>query len=162
KRTLRGSRTCSGTTVCAPCASPTPSIFRASFGNCGQGTRWNCPLDLHHRVRRTCDRAADVHKEDAENPAARDGHRVGAHEGGTRMRSVEAWKRKMMKNPAFKKEYDALEEEFSLINELLSARSRAKLTQAQVARRMGTSQSAVARIESGRTPSLTSLRKYAK
>jgi len=78
------------------------------------------------------------------------------------MRSVETWKRKMMKNPAFKKEYDALEGEFSLINELLSARSKAKLTQAQVAKRMGTSQSAVARIESGRTPSLTSLRKYAR
>jgi len=78
------------------------------------------------------------------------------------MRSVETWKREMLKNPAFKKEYDALEEEFALIDELLRARARAKLTQAQVARRMGTSQSAVARMESGRTPSLTSLRKYAK
>ena len=77
------------------------------------------------------------------------------------MRSVEVWRRKMLKNPAFKKEYDALEEEFALINELLSARSRAKLTQAEVARRMGTSQSAVARMESGRAPSLSSLRKYA-
>ncbi|MFL5237846.1 MAG: helix-turn-helix domain-containing protein [Rhizomicrobium sp.] len=78
------------------------------------------------------------------------------------MRSFDAWKRKQLKDPEFRKEYDALEEEFSLINELLSARSKAKLTQAQVARRMGTSQSAVARIESGRTPSLTSLRKYAR
>ncbi len=77
------------------------------------------------------------------------------------MRSVEAWKRKMLKNPAFKKEYDALEEEFALIRELLRARSQAKLTQAEVARRMGTSQSAVARMESGRAPSLSSLRKYA-
>lgn len=78
------------------------------------------------------------------------------------MRSFDAWKRKQMKDPEFRKEYDALEEEFALINELLTARSKAKLTQAQVARRMGTSQSAVARIESGRTPSLTSLRKYAR
>lgn len=78
------------------------------------------------------------------------------------MRSVEAWKRKQMKNPAFKAAYDALEEEFALINELLKARTRAKLTQAQVAHRMGTSQSAVARLESGRAPSLASLRKYAK
>jgi DNA-binding XRE family transcriptional regulator len=78
------------------------------------------------------------------------------------MRSFEAFKRKMMKNPKFKKEYDALEEEFSISNELIAARAKAKLTQAQVARRMGTSQSAVARIESGRTPSLTSLRKYAR
>ena len=77
------------------------------------------------------------------------------------MRSVEAWKRRQMKDPAFKAAYDALEEEFALIRELLDARSRAKLSQ-QVAKRIGTSQSAVARIESGRTPSLTSLRRYAK
>lgn len=78
------------------------------------------------------------------------------------MTSVEAWKRKQMKDPAFKAAYDALEEEYALIRELLDARARAKLTQAQVAKRMGTSQSAVARLESGRAPSMASLRKYAK
>jgi len=72
------------------------------------------------------------------------------------MRSVEAWKRKMLKDPAFKKEYDALEEEFVMAGELIGARAKAKLSQAQVARRMGISQSAVAHIESGRAPSLTS------
>lgn len=78
------------------------------------------------------------------------------------MRSVEAWKRRKMKDPAFRAAYDALEEEFALIRELIGARTKAKLSQAQVAKRMGTSQSAVARLESGRTPSLTSLRRYAK
>jgi predicted transcriptional regulator len=78
------------------------------------------------------------------------------------MRSVEAWKRKQMKDPAFKAASDALDEEFALVGELLKARARAKLTQAQVAKRMGTSQSAVARLESGRAPSMASLRKYAK
>ncbi len=79
------------------------------------------------------------------------------------MRSVEAWKREKLKDPAFKKEYDALESEFALARELIGARAKAKLSQAQVARRMGTSQSAVARMESGRTlPSTTSLVKYAK
>jgi DNA-binding transcriptional regulator YiaG len=81
------------------------------------------------------------------------------------MRSFETWMRKQLKNPAVKKEYDALEDEFAALalgTELLKARTRAKLTQAQVARRMGTSQSAVARLESGRAPSLASLRKYAK
>lgn len=79
------------------------------------------------------------------------------------MRSFDAWFRQQMKNPAFKKEYDALEEEFALARELVGARARAKLTQDQVARRMGTSQSAVARMESGRKmPSTTSLQKYAK
>jgi predicted transcriptional regulator len=78
------------------------------------------------------------------------------------MRSFDAYKKRMLKNPSIKAEYDALEEEFALIAELLAARTRAKLTQAQVARRMGTSQSAVARLESGRSPSMASLRKYAR
>lgn len=78
------------------------------------------------------------------------------------MRSFEAWKRRMLKDPEFKRDYDALEEEFALAGELIGARAKAKLTQAEVARRMGTSQSAIARIESGRSPSLTSLRRYAK
>ena len=78
------------------------------------------------------------------------------------MRSFEAFKRKMLRNPAIKKEYDALEEEFALASELIGARAKAKLSQAQVAQRMGTSQSAVARLESGHAPSLTSLRKYAR
>ena len=78
------------------------------------------------------------------------------------MRSLAAFKRRMLKDPAIKREYDALEDEFALIEALLKARTRANMTQAQVARRMGTSQSAVARLESGRSPSLASLRKYAK
>jgi DNA-binding XRE family transcriptional regulator len=78
------------------------------------------------------------------------------------MKSFEAFKRKMLKDPAVKKEYDALEEEFALARELIGARAKANLTQGQVARRMGTSQSAVARMESGRgLPSMTSLTKYA-
>jgi len=71
----------------------------------------------------------------------------------------------MLKDPVFKKEYDALEKEFALIGvvgQLVAARTRAKLSQAQVAQRMGTSQSAVARMEGGHTPSLSSLRKYAR
>jgi DNA-binding transcriptional regulator YiaG len=79
------------------------------------------------------------------------------------MRSFEAFKKKALKNPAVKREYDALEAEFALARELIGARAKAKLSQAQVARRMGTSQSAVARMESGRKlPSTTSLLKYAK
>ena len=79
------------------------------------------------------------------------------------MRSFEAFKRKMLKDPAVRKEYDALEEEFALARELIGARAKANLTQNQVAHRMGTSQSAVARMESGRgLPSTTSLVKYAR
>ncbi|HXP23991.1 MAG TPA: helix-turn-helix transcriptional regulator, partial [Candidatus Sulfotelmatobacter sp.] len=56
-----------------------------------------------------------------------------------------------------------LEPEFALARELIGARAKAKLTQGEVARRMGTSQSAVARMESGRKmPSTASLQKYAR
>lgn len=79
------------------------------------------------------------------------------------MRSFDAFKKRMLKDPKVKAEYDALEEEFALASELIGARARSKLSQEEVAKRMGTSQSAVARMESGRTlPSTSSLVKYAK
>ncbi|HEY0281413.1 MAG TPA: helix-turn-helix transcriptional regulator, partial [Rhizomicrobium sp.] len=79
------------------------------------------------------------------------------------MRSFDAWKRKPLKDPKFKAEYDALESEFALARTLIGERAKVKLTQAQVARRMGTSQSAVGRMESGRAmPSTASLVKYAR
>src|SRR5215472_16567052 len=74
--------------------------------------------------------------------------------------------RKMLKDPAVKAEYDAQAEEFALLDELLRARRRAGLTQAQVAARMGTKTPAVARLEGGggsrrHSPSIATLRKYA-
>ncbi|MCR4942223.1 MAG: helix-turn-helix domain-containing protein [Campylobacter sp.] len=54
-----------------------------------------------------------------------------------------------LKNPEFKKAYEALDDEFETIKMLVKARNEAKLTQAQVAEKMGVKQSAVARIESG-------------
>jgi transcriptional regulator with XRE-family HTH domain len=71
--------------------------------------------------------------------------------------------KKLMKNPAYRKEYDALEEEFALIAAVAKARSRAGLSQAQLARRMKTTQSTVARLESGRgRPSTRTLGRFAK
>ncbi|WP_408584906.1 helix-turn-helix domain-containing protein [Paraburkholderia bannensis] len=72
----------------------------------------------------------------------------------------------MMQDPAFRAAYDALEEEFSALEALLCARKEAGLTQAQVAERMGTTTSAVSRLESSlasekHSPSLSTLRKYA-
>ncbi len=63
-----------------------------------------------------------------------------------------------------KAEYDRLEDEFAFLDEFLKARSSACMSQAEVAEKMGTTQSAVARLESGRgkhSPSLATLRKYA-
>lgn len=70
-------------------------------------------------------------------------------------------------DPAFQEEYDALEAEFLLFDELLNARKEAGLTQADVAERMGTKTSAIARLEAGggsnkHSPSVATLRKYAE
>jgi DNA-binding XRE family transcriptional regulator len=71
-----------------------------------------------------------------------------------------------MKDPEFKKEYDALEDEFALLDEFLNARKRSGLTQDEIAERMGTKAPAIARIESGggkkkHSPSIATLRRYA-
>lgn len=63
-----------------------------------------------------------------------------------------------------KAEYDRLDEEFQFLDEFLKARASAGVTQAEVAERIGTTQSAVARLESGRgkhSPSIATLQKYA-
>lgn len=71
--------------------------------------------------------------------------------------------RKWLKEPAYRKEYDALEEEFALADAMLKARERAGLTQEELAARMETSQSAVARMESGRVlPSGSTLKRFAR
>lgn len=71
--------------------------------------------------------------------------------------------RKWMKDPAYRKEYDALEEEFALAAAVAKARIRAGLSQAELARRMKTTQSTVARLESGRgRPSTRTLDRFAK
>jgi ribosome-binding protein aMBF1 (putative translation factor) len=68
-----------------------------------------------------------------------------------------------MKDPAFKAEYDALEEEFSLAAALIRARSGASMTQEQVVTAMGTTQAVVARLEGGRSlPSTRTLQRFAK
>jgi DNA-binding XRE family transcriptional regulator len=71
-------------------------------------------------------------------------------------------KARLLEDPEARAEYEALEPEFALARELIAARARAGLSQAQVAERMGTSQSTVARLESGRTlPSMRTLARYA-
>jgi DNA-binding XRE family transcriptional regulator len=71
--------------------------------------------------------------------------------------------KRWLKDPSFKAGYDALEEEFALASLVIEARTRAKLTQAELADKMGTSQSTVARLESGKAaPSLSTLRRIAK
>jgi DNA-binding XRE family transcriptional regulator len=74
--------------------------------------------------------------------------------------------RRWQREPAFADAYAAFEDEFAALRELLAARHRAGMTQAEVADRMGVAQSSVARIESSigsrrHAPSLATLRRYA-
>ena len=74
-------------------------------------------------------------------------------------------KNKALKKPAVRKEYDRLEPEFTLLREMLRARNLAGLSQAQVAKRMGTKSPAITRLESSlssgkHSPSLATIKKY--
>ena len=78
------------------------------------------------------------------------------------MTKVRDLHRRWMEDPEYRTEYDSLEEEFQIAGALIEARTRAGLSQTQLARRMKTSQSYVARIEGGRvTPSTRTLERYA-
>ncbi len=83
------------------------------------------------------------------------------------MLSHEDFANKMLENPNVKAEYDALESEFLLLTEMIKARRAAGLSQQEVAQRMGTKQTAVARLESSsgkikHSPSLATLQRYAR
>ncbi|MDI6789317.1 MAG: helix-turn-helix transcriptional regulator [Thermodesulfobacteriota bacterium] len=76
----------------------------------------------------------------------------------------EAFLKNAQKREGFRKAYKDLEEEYTLVREMLSARSKSGLTQEAVAELMGTTKSAVSRLESAgkHAPSLTTLKKYAQ
>lgn len=72
-------------------------------------------------------------------------------------------KKKALQNEAVKEEYQALEAEFELTDTLMTMRSKAGLTQEQIAERMGTQKSNISRLERGNgNPSWHTLQKYAK
>ena len=79
--------------------------------------------------------------------------------------TLKQFKARAFSRPGVKKAYDDLAEEFAFLDEVLKARAEAGLTQAEVAARVGTTQSAIARLESAEpkhSPSIATLQKYAK
>jgi DNA-binding XRE family transcriptional regulator len=85
----------------------------------------------------------------------------------TAMKTHDEMVRGWLQDPAFVREYDSLAQEFALFDELLRARKEAGLTQAEVAERMATQPSVVARLEAGggrlkHSPSLATLQRYAE
>ena len=79
-------------------------------------------------------------------------------------KDLKHFKERALARPAVKLEYDRLSEEFEFLDEILKARAAAGLSQADVAARIGTTQSAVARLESPsakHSPSISTLQRYA-
>lgn len=82
------------------------------------------------------------------------------------MKKLDEWedfKKELLSDPEVKKEYDRLQPEFEIISQLIELRAKKKLTQKALAKKLGTKQSAIARLESGRgNPTLEFLQKTAK
>lgn len=78
------------------------------------------------------------------------------------MKTLKTLKAELLADAKTKAEYEALKDEFDMARELIAARGRAGLTQVEVAQRMGTTQSVIARLESGkRMPSMRTVQRYA-
>lgn len=78
-------------------------------------------------------------------------------------RTFDELEQKMLADSEVKAAYDALEQEYTIARELIAARVRAGLSQAQLAERMNTTQSTIARLEGGKSlPSIRTLNRIAE
>jgi transcriptional regulator with XRE-family HTH domain len=78
--------------------------------------------------------------------------------------TLKDFKARALARPSVRREYEGLREEFEILDEILKARAEAGVTQAELAARIGTTQSAVARLETARgkhSPSIETLKRYA-
>jgi ribosome-binding protein aMBF1 (putative translation factor) len=72
------------------------------------------------------------------------------------------FKQQLLADPEVKAEYDKLQPEFAVLEAIIKARQEKGLTQAQLAQKMNTTQSAIARLESGNAnPSINFLKRFA-
>ena len=65
------------------------------------------------------------------------------------MKSYKSLKKELLKDKAIKKAYDELGPEFILVQKIIQKRLKLGLTQAELARRIGTKQTAISRLERG-------------
>jgi ribosome-binding protein aMBF1 (putative translation factor) len=78
------------------------------------------------------------------------------------MKTFSELKAELLENPEVRAEYERLHPEFELAKTIIAARTARGLTQAELAARMGTSQSYIARLESGRVlPSMRTWQRLA-
>ena len=75
----------------------------------------------------------------------------------------DVWLKGELKNPDFKAAFDRQQPEFAVINAIIEARRKKGITQKILAQRIGTKQSVISRLESGRAnPSVAFLKKLAQ
>lgn len=79
------------------------------------------------------------------------------------MSKWEVLEKELLADPATKREFNKLAPRYAVISELIKARIKHRMTQAELAKKAGTKQSAIARLESGNiNPSLEFLQKVAQ
>ena len=70
--------------------------------------------------------------------------------------------RKWMENPKFRQEYEKLEPEFAIARTIIEARIKNKVSQEELAKKMGTGQAVISRLESASSsPSLSLIKRLA-
>jgi len=124
-------------------------------------TRRDFPRDLRDADGSAGDAALRLREKTAKNTKSRvefSPEEIGPYHPRPLKELTDEW----MKDPAFREGYENMPIEFLLMLEVSSARARSGLTQADIARHMGTTQSAVARLETERLPSLRTLKRYAE
>jgi ribosome-binding protein aMBF1 (putative translation factor) len=85
-----------------------------------------------------------------------------SNDGGVAVTRIAVMHKKSVKEPKYRKAYEALEGEFALASAVIDIRNSAGLTQERLAKKMGTTQPVVARLESGRVrPSMRTLERLA-
>lgn len=78
------------------------------------------------------------------------------------MKDFKTFKSEALQDPEFKREYEKLVPRYAVISELIAARLKKGITQKELAKQMGTTQSSIARLEGGNiNPSLAFLEKVA-
>lgn len=132
------------------------------MGNPGDGQRRDSASALRDSGRPSGGHRARLRQEDPKDTAPRD--RGGAATGaGGRIKFDDLQARWLREDPEYRAAHGASQEEYELAAALIAARAHAGLTQEELARRMGTSQGAIARLESGRyLPSSRTLQRFAE
>ncbi len=78
------------------------------------------------------------------------------------MQNWKDFKKELLKDPKVRKEYERLQPEYAVISAMIEARIKKGITQEELAKKLGTKQSVISRLESGRAnPSILFLKKLA-